>query len=41
MQFQGGYNKFTFDVSDFSKGIYFVEVIRNGERTVKKLVVEH
>jgi hypothetical protein len=40
MNVNGGYNKFSLDVSTLSKGIYFVEVLHNNERTIKKLVIE-
>ena len=31
-----GDNKFSIDVADFSKGIYFVELTNGNERIVKK-----
>ncbi|MFM9027251.1 MAG: fibronectin type III domain-containing protein [Bacteroidota bacterium] len=40
MLVNGGYNKLSFDLTDFNKGVYFVEIVRNNERTVKKLIIE-
>ena len=35
-----GDNKFSIDVADFSKGIYFVELTNGNERIVKKMIIE-
>jgi hypothetical protein len=35
-----GDNKFSFDLSDLNKGIYFVELNTSSERIVKKLILE-
>jgi chitodextrinase len=36
-----GRNRFTFNVSDVANGVYLLEVIGDGSKTVKKVVIQH
>ncbi|MEY4594116.1 MAG: hypothetical protein RIQ47_526 [Bacteroidota bacterium] len=40
LSMEEGQNKYNINLADLSKGIYFVELINNEERQVKKLVIE-
>ncbi|MBK7572218.1 MAG: T9SS type A sorting domain-containing protein [Bacteroidetes bacterium] len=35
-----GNNKFSFDLANLTKGIYFVELNNSSERLVKKLIID-